>query len=193
MVKKGGVSKHSRAARRGEVDVFDSSEAKELASIPRLEKTDTVSPLIRASLNKNQQLLSEKMKKLSRTDAKLKPGDKIVTAHLNRKKQHMVSKTIRSKQSKFTSVEGRLGKKIENALNRNKRVANLRKTGWDKINEIAKTSLKDDLVSKMNSEKKTGEDIEEELLDEMRDDEEVVESFKVQTINPYALLEEEDQ
>lgn len=190
MAKKGGISKNSRAARRGQVDQFTSSEAKELASIPRLEKTDTVTPLIRSSLGKNQQLLNEKLNRVTRKDMKLKPGDHIITNHTNKKKQHMVSKTIRTKQHKFESVDGRLGKKIEEALKRKKRVSNLRKTGWEKINEIAKHSLTDELITQIDSEKKTNADIEDELADEMRDDE-VVDEVIPSAKNPFDLLTEE--
>lgn len=191
MAPKKGISKHSRAARRGQEDPFESSETKELASIPRLEKTDTISPFIRSSVNKNQQLLNQKMNKSSRSDNKLKPGDNIVANHLNKKKQHMVSKTIRSKHHKFQNIDGRLGKKIENALNRKKRIANLRKTGWDKINELAKDSLSNDLISTIDSEKKTKTDIEEELAEEMMDgyeEEAIVTTVK----NPFEVLGDEE-
>ena len=188
MAKK-GLSKNSRAARRGDVNPFESSEAKELASIPRLEKTDTVSPLIRSSVNKNQQLLNDRMTKASREGTKLKPGDNIVTMHNNKKKQHMVSKTIRTKTHRFQNVDGRLGKKIENALKRKKLIATLRKTGWDKVNEIAKNSLSNDLVSQIDSEKKTDADVEEEIIDEMRDDDE---PLIVENKNPFGFLQEEE-
>lgn len=183
------ISKNSRAARRGQVNPFESSETKELASIPRLQKTDTVTPLIRTSVSKNQQLLNNKMNKSARSDAKLKPGDHFITNHINKKKQHMVSKTVRSKQHRFQNIDGRLGTKIENALRRKKMVSNLRKTGWDKINEIAKGSLDNDLLTSAESEKKNNEDVENELLDEMRDDEEEI---VVESKNPFELLGEEE-
>jgi macrodomain Ter protein organizer (MatP/YcbG family) len=192
MAKKSGVSKHSRAARRGEADPFASAEAKELAAIPRLENTDTISPLIRSSLSKNQQLLNDKMSRIAKKDSKLKPGDHIITAHLNKKKSHMVSKTVRTKQHRFQNVEGRLGKKIEDAMKRKKIIANLRKTGWDKINEVAKYSLTDEIVSRIDSEKKTNADIEDEIADEMKDDEEVLQEVLVASKNPFELLAEEE-
>lgn len=192
MAKKGSISKNSRAARRGQVDVFTSSETKELENLPRLENTDTISSLIRSSVNKNQQLLNNKILKSSRHLNKLKPGDNVITNHLNKKKQHMVSKTVRSKQLKFKNIDGRLGKKIEDALRKKKIISNLRKTGWDKINEIAKTSLDNDLVSKMNSEKKTVEDIDNEIIDEMRDEADIHEIIQQQPKNPFGLLTEEE-
>lgn len=188
MAKK-GISKHSRAARRGEIDPFESAETKELASIPRLENTDTVSPLIRSSINKNQQLLNDKMSKISKASTKLKPGDNIVTMHNNKKKQHMVSKTIRTKHHKFQNIEGRLDMKIEKALKRKKLVGNLRKTGWERINEIAKSSLSNDLIAHTNSETKTDADIDEEIIDEMREDDEPLE---VENQNPFSSLAEEE-
>lgn len=152
MAKK-GASKNSRAARRGEIDPFSNSETEHLSSIPRLEKTDTVIPLIRASLSKNQQLLNDKLDKTTRREMKLKPGDHIITAHSNKKKQYMVSKTIRSKQHRFHTMEGRLSKKSKR-LKKKKKVGNLRKTGWDKINEIAKSSLTDEIITQIDSEKR---------------------------------------
>lgn len=184
------ASKHSRAARRGQVDTFDSSESKELASLPRLEKTDTVTPLIRASLSKNQQLLNDKLNR--KNEVKLKPGDHVITANLNKKKQHMISKTIRSKIHRFQNFDGRLGKKVENALKRKQKISNLRKTGWDKINEIAKQSLTNEIVAKMNSETKTNVDIENEMLDDMKDEEEIIEEIQSQQKNPFELLGEEE-
>lgn len=68
-------------------------------------------------------------------------------------------------------------------------VSNLRKTGWDKINEIAKGSLDNDLLTSAESEKKNNEDVENELLDEMRDDEEEI---VVESKNPFELLGEEE-
>ncbi|AWU74915.1 hypothetical protein CAS74_003275 [Pichia kudriavzevii] len=192
MARKGGVSKNSRAARRGDADPFTSSEAKELAAIPRLENTDTVSSIIRSSLSKNQRLLNDKVNRLSKNENKLKPGDHIITTHANKKRQHMVSKTVRSKQSKFLNIDGRLSKKIENALNRKKKIANLRKAGWEQINEVAKKSLEDDIVSKINSEKQTNQDLEDQLLDEMRDDDEIVQEIVKKQQNPFALLPEEE-
>lgn len=183
------ASKHSRAARRGQVDTFDSSESKELASIPRLEKTDTVTPLIRASLSKNQQLLNDKLNR--KNDIKLKPGDHVITTHINKKKQHMISKTVRSKIHRFQNFDGRLGRKVENALKRKQKIGNLRKTGWDKINEIAKQSLTDELLAQMDSEKKTNADVEDEMLDEMKDDKEIIDEIKIQQKNPFELLQEE--
>jgi hypothetical protein len=191
MAKKGGVSKNSRAARRGEVDQFSSSEAKELSAIPRLENTDTVSSLIRSSISKNQQLLNDKLNRINKKDGKLKPGDHVITAFLSKKKQHMVSKTVRSKQHRFQNVDGRLGKKIEDALKKQKKIGNLRKTGWDKINEIAKQSLANELVTQMDSEKKTNEDLEDELYDEMKDDDDILEEIKAQPKNPFGFLPEE--
>ncbi|KAG0682084.1 60S ribosomal protein subunit export [Pichia californica] len=192
MAPKKGLSKNSRAARRGQENPFESSETKELASIPRLEKTDTITPLIRSSVNKNQQLLNQKMNKSSRTDVKLKPGDNFITDHNNKKKQHMVSKTVRSKQHKFQNIDGRLGKKVENALNRKKRIANLRKTGWEKINELAKNSLDNELIISVDSEKKTTADIEAELAEEMMGDYEEEIQPVVESKNPYDLLGEEE-
>lgn len=192
MAKKGAPSKNTRAARRGQEDPFASSETQQLSSIPRLENTDTVSSLIRASIGKNQQLLNDKLSRIAKKDVKLKPGDHIISTHLNKKKQHMVSKTVRTKQHRFNNIDGRFGKKIENALNKKKIIGNLRKTGWDKINEIAKHSLTDEIITQMNSEKKTNEDVEAELYDEMKDDNEILEEIRAQPKNPYDILADEE-
>ncbi len=77
-------------------------------------------------------------------------------------------------------------------MNRKKKIANLRKAGWEQINEVAKKSLEDDIVSKINSEKQTNQDLEDQLLDEMRDDDEIVQEIVKKQQNPFALLPEEE-
>lgn len=200
MAKRGVISKHSRAARRGEIDKFESAEAKELKQEPRLQSTDTVSPLIRASLEKNQQLLSEKAQTRAQKKKDIVAKMRQMTAGSigGKKATNMVSKTIKTKQRKFLSVDGRLGAKIEASVKRNRIVANLRKTGWEKINQLAKNSLNDELISKMDSVKKDNLDIEEEIAKEnnmeVDDAEEESVSAKFEIVekpNIFALLEEE--
>lgn len=192
MVKKGGISKHSRAARRGELDKFESSEAQELAKQPRHESTDVITPMIRSSLDKNQQLLNNKL--TSRVEKKKQALEMLKNGVANnatgiKKKNSLISKTIKSKQRKFLSVDGRLGNKIEKSIRRNKIVANLRKTGWEKINELARDSLNDDLITHMDSVKKTTDDVEDELAMEINGEEE---EQLVEKPNMFSLLAEED-
>ncbi|GMM28472.1 Ecm1 protein [Martiniozyma asiatica (nom. inval.)] len=192
MVKKGGISKHSRAARRGELDKFESSEAQELAKQPRHESTDVITPMIRSSLDKNQQLLNNKL--TSRVEKKKQALEMLKNGVANnatgiKKKNSLISKTIKSKQRKFLSVDGRLGNKIEKSIRRNKIVANLRKTGWEKINELARDSLNDDSITHMDSVKKTTDDVEDELAMEINGEEE---EQLVEKPNMFSLLAEED-
>lgn len=201
MAKK-GISKNSRAARRGAEDRFESNESKQLAKEPRLEETDKISPMIRSSLEKNQQLLKEKLQ--SKSDKKkdlMNRLNGIKTSAISKKSgsSNLISKSIKSKQRKFLSVDGRLGHKIDASIRRNRMVANVRKTGWEKINEMAKNSLNDDLIAKMDSVKKDEIDIEDEIAKENQmdlDNEEITES-KIDSIeiiekpNLFAMLSEE--
>lgn len=199
MAKK-GVSKNSRAARRGEVDRFESAESHELAKEPRLEETDKISPMIRSSLEKNQQLLREKLQTRSEKKKDLMnrlSGLKSGAISKRSSSTNLISKTIKSKQRKFLSVDGRLGHKIDASIRRNRMVANVRKTGWEKINEMAKDSLNDELIAKMDSVKKDDLDIEEEIAKENQmdlDADEVAEEEKIDILekpNLFALLQEE--
>lgn len=201
MAKK-GISKNSRAARRGAEDRFESNESKQLAKEPRLEETDKISPMIRSSLEKNQQLLKEKLQ--SKSDKKkdlMNRLNGIKTSAISKKSgsSNLISKSIKSKQRKFLSVDGRLGHKIDASIRRNRMVANVRKTGWEKINEMAKNSLNDDLIAKMDSVKKDEIDIEDEIAKENQmdlDNQEITES-KIDSIeiiekpNLFAMLSEE--
>lgn len=190
------ISKNSRAARRGEVDRFESAESSELAKEPRLEKTDIISPMIRSSLEKNQQLLKEKLQtKAEKKKDLLNRLNGIKSGAVSKRgSSTLVSKTVKSKQRKFLSVDGRLGHKIDASIRRNRMVANVRKTGWEKINELAKSSLNDELIAKMDSVKKDNQDIEEEIARENNmdlDGEEADTVALVEKPNLYALLDQE--
>lgn len=150
------VSKHSRAARRGNEEV---PESKQLAEAPRAQKTDLANILTRTTA-KNEALLE---------------------ARLHRKKKHRVGKKgLRSKLSETAvgsererfqralDVANRLDGKIARSISRAKYVQTARKAGWDSINEQIKkeTGLASD-------EKDATDDKGSE--DAMEDDEEELE------------------
>lgn len=110
------VSKHSRAARRGEIDL--EGEAKSLASVPKTENSDVRKSIIRTTI-KNENLLAKKME----NDAIRKKANKRKTNSL----KHKVDRNLK--------LDGVLATKIQQSIDRAKYVQNARKLGWDQINK----------------------------------------------------------
>ncbi|KAH3899513.1 related to Shuttling pre-60S factor ECM1 [Saccharomycodes ludwigii] len=129
------VSKHSRAARRLEVD---EPEAKELSQLPRPENTDLTNKLIRTA-NKNEELLNRKLEK---------------------KKKHKIGKNVQNNSNRLdkalSAIErnlekerlerglnfgNRLDGKIAKSISRAKYVQTSRKAGWDVTNLRIKEEL----------------------------------------------------
>ncbi|KAG7831815.1 hypothetical protein KL920_000150 [Ogataea angusta] len=124
------ISKHSRAARRGEISET-TGEARDLEKVPRLEKTDTIGPMIRASASKNEDLLRQKMEKRASKSSKSKSA---------------ISKAVKTRRKKALVIDGRLGSKIEASINRAKEIQSMRKANWDTINKQAKEAVKSRLL-----------------------------------------------
>ncbi|CCH44988.1 hypothetical protein BN7_4567 [Wickerhamomyces ciferrii] len=120
------VSKHSRAARRNEID---DGEVKSLSSLPRAEKTDLTSAIIRATTKKNEDLLNDKMKK------KEKPSS--ITKDLNQKAKDQLTNLNKSKMEKAIMQSDILQDKILKSKQRSKYVQTARKQNWDAINQAA--------------------------------------------------------
>ncbi|ODV93537.1 hypothetical protein PACTADRAFT_21227, partial [Pachysolen tannophilus NRRL Y-2460] len=106
------VSKHSRAARRGEIK--DAAEAKSLSKIPRAENTNIASSIIRLAA-KNEGLLQKKMGK--------------------NKTRGQPTRIVKERKQKALKMDGKLTFKIEQSLERAKNVQFSRKSGWDSINK----------------------------------------------------------
>ncbi|KAG7913484.1 hypothetical protein KL905_001153 [Ogataea polymorpha] len=169
------ISKHSRAARRGEISET-TGEARDLERVPRLEKTDTIGPMIRASASKNEDLLRQKMEKKASKSNKSRSG---------------ISKTIKTRREKAVIIDGKLGSKIEASINRAKEIQSMRKANWDTINKQAKEAVKSKLLYHDSSyqtegrKEATEDDSEWENMDEEEESNDLVSSN-----NRFALLEE---
>ncbi|OBA23163.1 hypothetical protein METBIDRAFT_9463 [Metschnikowia bicuspidata var. bicuspidata NRRL YB-4993] len=118
------VSKHSRAARRGEIDV--GGEAKALENLPRDENDDVRKHIIRTTI-KNENLLAKKME----LEKVKKKGNK------------KLSHTFKHKTEKNSRLEGVLAGKIQQSIEKARYVQTARKSGWDQINKsiVIRTDL----------------------------------------------------
>ncbi|GMG41216.1 unnamed protein product [Ambrosiozyma monospora] len=119
------ISKHSRAARRGEIDVSATNENRDLENIPRLHKTDTISPMIRASAEKNQQLLSQRLQK-----------KKSKTGRVG--KNEGLSKV---RQKRGSILSDKLSSKIDASIARANMIKFTRKNSWEQTNKLTKLEL----------------------------------------------------
>lgn len=107
------VSKHSRAARRGEID--EGGEARLLEKLAK-ENDGVKKSIIRTSI-KNENLLAKKMENLKIRKA-------------NRKK----TSALKHRLERSGKVDGVLQSKIEQSIARAKYVQGARKSGWEQIN-----------------------------------------------------------
>ncbi|KAM3163208.1 ECM1-like protein [Lachancea thermotolerans] len=173
------VSKHSRAARRLEVEDV---EAQTLAKLPRAQNLDLTNKLIRTA-SKNEQLLEAKMRKKEGSGKRV--GKKSIAKGLpeNLDKERL---------EKALNVTSRLDGKVQKAKSRANYVQNARKAGWDRTNESIKrdlallTASKSDISSK---DDKTAEDSMEQ--DEAYIDEDEGNSFtppQAEATNAFDLL-----
>lgn len=134
------ISRRSRAARRGEIDPDDQDRnVKSLDEVPRAERTDVIGPMIRASLEKNEMLLTQKIPKKYRHDAAGIPSTE--SAGIHKKRTGITSKTVRSRRRRAAIVDGRLSTKIEASIMRTDARKRIRKANWDKVNEATKESI----------------------------------------------------
>ncbi|VEU19723.1 DEKNAAC100501 [Brettanomyces naardenensis] len=195
------TSKRSRAARRGELEAEEQEDLKvnDLDSVPRLEKTDIIGPIIRASLKKNGQLLTDKLTKKHRHSALKTGSTEILDAGVHKRKQHaMLSKTVRSRRRRGVTVDGRLATKIETSLERRRNLRFVRRSDWDKVNEMAKESVegkKEDVGADPKSADEVdvgevGSGWKELTGQDQEDTEKKQEAIRDHKINAYELLDE---
>ncbi|CUS20856.1 LAQU0S01e16160g1_1 [Lachancea quebecensis] len=174
------ISKHSRAARRLEVEDV---EAQTLAKLPRAQNLDLTNKLIRTA-SKNEQLLEAKMRKKEGTGKRVgkKPIAKGLPENLDKERLE-----------RALNITSRLDGKVQKAKSRAKYVQNARKAGWERTNESIKRDLalltgpKTDTSSK--EDKTTREDSMEQ--DEAYIDEDEVDSSvlpRVEASNAFDLL-----
>lgn len=176
------VSKHSRAARRNEID---EPEAKSLASLPRAEKTDLTSAIIRATTKKNEDLLNNKMKK-KEPKSQIQKDDARKASNLNKLK---MEKAIMQNEI--------LQDKILKSKQRSKYVQTSRKQNWDAINQSANEfkvsrSATPQAAGEQQSEENDPDAMDEEEKfysdDEQEEDDDI--TFKPQR-NAFDLLNDE--
>ncbi|EGW35645.1 uncharacterized protein SPAPADRAFT_48619 [Spathaspora passalidarum NRRL Y-27907] len=175
------ISKHSRAARRGEIEF--TNEEKSLETVPKAEP-DLKKTIIRTTI-KNENLLAKKME------------NSRVRKHQNKKK----TSSLKHKVERNEKLSGVLSGKIENSIKRAKYVQSTRKAGWDQINksivvnDSAVLNILDDDDDDVTPEK-TQEQIEREEEDEYvrqfyEGDSEKTEEPKIaSSANRFALLDE---
>lgn len=154
------ISKNSRAARQGLLDVAPS----DLQKLPRAENTDLTNIMIRTAA-KNESLLEAKMRKKKET--KKKVGKKELERKINKTERILEKERL----ARALNITNRLDGKIAKSIQRAKYVQTSRKAGWDSTNEQIKRELQMALElqqdAKEKEEKETDEaDIEiEEMYD----------------------------
>ncbi|ODV79007.1 uncharacterized protein CANTADRAFT_26088 [Suhomyces tanzawaensis NRRL Y-17324] len=169
------ISKHSRAARRGEVD----EGIKELEKLPKAESDGVKKSIIRTTI-KNENLLNAKMES-SRV-----------------KKNKKKTNSLKHRLERSDKLSGVLSTKIEQSIARAKYVQNARKAGWDQINKNIKNELIDEKRREIELSGKaplTEQELEQEAEDEYvknfyQDDEQEEEVKPQNPANKFALLEE---
>ena len=143
---KGKISKHSRAARRGEVAL--EPEVKSLAQLPRAEKTDLTSVLIRTAA-KNGDLLDVKMKRQQERKKKIRAG--LSKKSLEKKIINATNNMDKDRLERALNITNKLDGKISKAVARAKLVQNARKAGWDLTNASIKREMDVTMGSKISS------------------------------------------
>ncbi|QPG76308.1 hypothetical protein FOA43_003694 [Brettanomyces nanus] len=163
MVKK--VSRRSRAARRGEVDpdAPQDPSVEALDTVPRLEKTDVIGSMIRASVKKNSRLLGDKLNKGAKA-ASENEHIEIINAGIHKKDHGKQSKSVRTRRKKGVLRDGRLEARIASSVDRRRHRRLVRKSDWDSVNNSAKETLapksiasKDDHTEMSDDEVDVGE------------------------------------
>ncbi|EGV64285.1 60S ribosomal protein subunit export [Yamadazyma tenuis] len=113
---KKSISKHSRAARRGEAE---SHEAKELQKVAKQESEVKKSIIRNSILSEN--LLAKKLES-------------------KRNKKNKVAKNVAGSRARTSNMNGILSAKIQNSVARYNFIKTNRKSGWDKINDDIRRS-----------------------------------------------------
>lgn len=169
------VSKHSRAARRGEID--EGGEARLLESLPK-ENDGVKKSIIRTSI-KNENLLAKKMENLKIRKA-------------NRKK----TSALKHKLERSSKVDGVLQSKIEQSIARAKYVQTARKSGWEQINSKIDISGASEEALKKKSAKEIEREEEDAYVDQFFKSDEEKDDGSNQKVpvtnqgNVFAALEE---
>lgn len=156
------ISKHSRAARRSEIET--EPEAASLKALPRAEKTDLANILIRTAA-KNEALLDAKIQK--KQDRKKMFKQQNTKKALESRLQNALNNTDKNRLEHALNITNRLDGKISKSIARAKYVQNSRKANWDQINDLLKPKSNND--AKSTKEK---DDMEEDIEDDLYSDDE---------------------
>lgn len=158
------ISKHSRAARRSEIEL--EPEAKSLESLPRAEKTDLSNILIRTAA-KNEALLDAKIQK--KQDRKKMFKQQNTKKALESRLQNALNNSDKDRLEHALNITNRLDGKISKSIARAKYVQNSRKANWDQINDLLKTNHNNIKDAKSNKEK---DDMDEDIEDDINSEDE---------------------
>lgn len=160
------ASKHSRAARRGEVE---SHEAKELSQLPKQE-TNMKKSIIRSTIL-SENLLAKKLEN-------------------KRNKNKKQGKAI--KTSRTTNLDGILNTKIEHSIARYNFIKSKRNVGWDKINDDIKVDNPVLEQERLEKQKDLEQQEEDEYVKQFFEEDSQPKKDSEKTFNKFALLDESE-
>lgn len=158
------ISKHSRAARRSEIEI--GLEAKSLEQLPRAEKTDLANILIRTAA-RNEALLDAKI--LKKQDRKKHFKRQTTKKALESRLLNANNNSDKDRLEHALNLTNRLDGKISKSIARAKYIQNSRKANWDQTNEIIKRNL-NILPSSNESNTADKEEINDDIEDEIEDE-----------------------
>ncbi|KAH3685167.1 hypothetical protein WICPIJ_003860 [Wickerhamomyces pijperi] len=185
------MAKKGKAARRNEVD---EPEDRSLSNVPRAEKTDLTSAIIRATIKKNEDLLSNKMAKTKESKNKI-----------TKKENKLVTNMNKIKLEKALALTDRLEGKISKSKQRSRMVQTVRKSNWDMVNAEAKSELEQTLLnvtaaelptnSSNEKDSSTNEDStekmeEDDFYSDKEEEKEQNPTVSKSKVNAFALLDE---
>ncbi|CAM9010216.1 unnamed protein product [Wickerhamomyces anomalus] len=176
-------------AKKGKRNEIDEPEAKSLASLPRAEKTDLTSAIIRATTKKNEDLLNNKMLKKD-----VKSGQ---VQKKNVAKSNLESNLNKLRMERAIMQSDILQDKILKSKQRSKQVQLTRKQNWDAINQAANEVIRsrsgtpaDNGETPEQDEQPAEDAMEEEDKFYSDDEEESTSEYKPQR-NAFDLLNDE--
>ncbi|GMM33744.1 Ecm1 protein [Saccharomycopsis crataegensis] len=169
------ISKHSRAARRAQVE---DSEVAELSKLPRSSGKADIANFIVRTANKNEELLQKKLEK--------KEARKKDTSKTRKLGEGGIMKSNNVKVKRAISFGGKLSAKIEKSINKGLNIQR-RKMTWDQLDEEMRKESKPQKSTKTSSKP----DQEIETYSDIESDEET--KPEKAPVNSFALLPEETE
>lgn len=168
---------NTRNARQG---LVLEPEVRQLAELPRAEKTDLTNVFIRTAAAKNSALLDAKILKKKKNK---KNGKRLNKRDLENKLANSVNLIDKERLERALKFTNKLDGKIAKSVSRAKYVQSARKAGWESTNAAIKLELNGETTTK---------DKEMDIDDDIEDDLENDESNKKPSMsNIFSLLPEE--